>query len=122
VPLAATTQSGGNPALMYGLLVILLVAAYFMLIRPQQRRRREVEQVQRTLGPGDEVITVAGLYGTVVAIDDKSVTLEVAPGVTNRYLRQAVGQVVTPANRPDEPAAPAEAPAETKASDVVDPD
>jgi preprotein translocase subunit YajC len=101
---------------MWILLALFIAAAYFLIIRPQQRRRRDVLAVQSTLGPGDEVVTVAGLYGTVVDIDDKVVTLEVAPGVTNRYSRQAISQVVNSANQP------AEVDAETTSHDVVDPD
>jgi len=102
---------------MWILLILFMAAAYFLIIRPQQRRRKAVEAVQSTLGPGDEIVTVAGLYGTVVEVDDTTVTLEVAPGVNNRYSRQAVAQVVTPADRPEEPAV-----SETTSKDVVDPD
>jgi preprotein translocase subunit YajC len=101
---------------MWILLALFIAAAYFLIIRPQQRRRRDVLAVQSALGPGDEVVTVAGLYGTVVDIDDKVVTLEVSPGVTNRYARQAISQVVTSANHPTE------ADAETTSRDVVEPD
>ena len=99
---------------MWILLALFIAAAYFLIIRPQQKRRREVLAVQSSIGPGDEVVTVAGLYGTVIDIDDKIVTLEVAPGVTNRYSRQAVSQVVNSASRPAE--------SETTSSDVIDPD
>jgi len=115
VPLAAN-QSGGSAYGMWILLLLFILAAYFVIIRPQQRRRREVESVQRSLGPGDEVVTVAGLYGTVVDVDDKTVTLEVAPGINNKYARQAIAQVVNSASKP-EPAEPT-----TTSSDVVDPD
>ena len=101
---------------MWILLALFIAAAYFLIIRPQQRRRREVLAVQSSVGPGDEVVTVAGLYGTVVDIDDKIVTLEVAPGVTNRYSRQAISQVVNSVNQP------AETTPETTANDIVDPD
>jgi preprotein translocase subunit YajC len=100
---------------MWILLALFILAAYFLIIRPQQRRRKQMEQLQSSIGPGDEIVTVAGLYGKVVDIDDKTVTLEVAPGVTNRYARQAIGQVVTPANRPASES-------ETATTDVVDPD
>jgi preprotein translocase subunit YajC len=103
---------------MWVLLILFMAAAYFLIIRPQQRRRKQVESVQRALGPGDEIVTVAGLYGTVVEVDDQTVTLEVAPGVNNRYSRQAVAQVVTPADRPAE----AEESEQTTAKDVVNPD
>jgi len=115
VSLAA--QSQGSSAGMWILLILFMAAAYFLIIRPQQRRRKQTEAIQSALGRGDEIVTVAGLYGTVVEVDDKTVTLEVAPGVTNRYSRQAVAQVVTPADRPAEPTEP-----ETTANDVVDPD
>src|SRR3954452_11031097 len=74
VSLAA--QSQGSPVGMWILLILFMAAAYFLIIRPQQRRRKAVEAVQSTLGPGDEIVTVAGLYGTVVEVDDTTVTLE----------------------------------------------
>lgn len=121
MPLAASS-SGGNPYGIWILLALFIAAAYFLIIRPQQRRRRDIEAVQSSIGPGDEIVTVAGLYGTVVDIDDKIVTIEVAPGVTNRYARQAVGQVINSASRPAEAEEPETTTPETTAKDVVDPD
>ena len=95
-------QQGGDgggslfPFLVLGLLFVLM---YFFLIRPQQRQRREMQEMQKKLGVGDQVITIGGLYGTVVAVDDETVTLEVAPGVTNKYLRGAISRVVNPTSQ-----------------------
>lgn len=80
----------------------MFVGIYFLMIRPQQKRRREVEAMQSSIGPGDEVITVGGLYGTVEAIDEADVMLEIAPGVTARYAKGAISRVVTPAARADD--------------------
>ncbi|MGH8824881.1 MAG: preprotein translocase subunit YajC [Jiangellaceae bacterium] len=74
--------------------LLLLVVFYFLLIRPQQKQRREVAQVQSTVTPGARVMTSAGLIGTVVAIEDDEVLIEVAPGVTNRYVRRAIMRVL----------------------------
>jgi preprotein translocase subunit YajC len=41
-------------------------------------------------------VTTSGLYGTVSAVEDDVVVLEVAPGVTNRYAKQAIMRVLTP--------------------------
>jgi preprotein translocase subunit YajC len=109
VLLAANAQGGGSYTLFI-LMGLMLVAMYFLMIRPQQRRRREMVSMQSSIGPGDEVLTIGGLYGTVTAIDDESVTLEVAPGVTNRYARGAIARVVTSAARPDEASEPADKP------------
>jgi preprotein translocase subunit YajC len=86
------------------MIILLFVVLYFMMIRPQQKRRREVEQMQASLAPGDEVVTIGGLYGTVTSVDDESVTLEVAPGVRTRFVRAAIARVVTPAGKPDQAA------------------
>jgi len=79
----------------------MMVAMYFLLIRPQQKRRREQQEMQNKVGVGAEVMTVGGLYGTIVDSDDESITIEVAPGVTNRYAKGAIGRVVRPADAVD---------------------
>lgn len=77
------------------LLPVLLIAVfYFLLIRPQQKQRRQMMELQQSITPGTRVMTGAGLLGTVVSIDDDEVVLEVAPGVTNRYVRRAIVNVV----------------------------
>jgi len=101
VNLAANSQGGSNFSFII-MLVLLFGAMYFLMIRPQQRRRRAMVAMQSEIGPGDEVVTIGGLYGTVTDIDDDTVTLEVAPGVTNRYARGAISRVVTSAARPAE--------------------
>jgi preprotein translocase subunit YajC len=100
---AAAESSGGGGSLLPLLMIVLLFGVmYFMMIRPQQKRRREAEQMQAALGPGDEVVTIGGLYGKVTGVDDESVMLEVAPGVETRYVRAAIARVVTPASKPEQ--------------------
>lgn len=82
-----------------GLLVWLLFLAvfvYFLMIRPARNRQRQALQIQNSLRPGLEVMTTTGLFGTVSAITDDEVVLEVAPGVLNRYAKGAVARIVTP--------------------------
>lgn len=105
MPLAADSGGGAGSFMPILMIVLLFGVMYFMMIRPQQKRRREAEQMQATLGPGAEVVTIGGLYGQVVSVDDETVTLEVAPGVHNRYARQAVARVVSGAAPQDPPAA-----------------
>ncbi|MEH1013424.1 preprotein translocase subunit YajC [Micromonospora sp. CPCC 206060] len=94
-------ESGGGAGSLTPLLMIALLfgVMYFMMIRPQQKRRREAEKMQSALGAGDEVVTIGGLYGTVISVDDETVVLEVAPGVHTRYARPAVARVVSRAER-----------------------
>lgn len=97
-PLAAAKSGGGSSWTMILLFVLMIVAMYFLLIRPQQKRKREQQQMQSSASIGAEIMTLGGLYGTIVDSDDESITLEVSPGVTNRYAKGAIARVVTPAD------------------------
>jgi preprotein translocase subunit YajC len=87
--------AGGGSFVPLLMIVLLFAVMYFLLIRPQQKRRQQAVRMQSELAVGDEVITVGGLYGTIAAMDDEAVSLEVAPGVQTRYARSAVARVVT---------------------------
>jgi preprotein translocase subunit YajC len=96
-------ESGGGAGGLTSLLMIVLLfgVMYFMLIRPQQKRRREADRMQSSLGAGDQVVTIGGLYGKIVCLDDETVMLEVAPGVQSKYARPAIARVVQCANHPE---------------------
>ena len=51
------------------------------------------------LSSGDQVVTVGGIYGTIVALDGDEVRLEIAPDVVIRVARRAVAGRVGPPRR-----------------------
>jgi preprotein translocase subunit YajC len=87
------THSGSSSFLLIGL-VVLFGILYFVMIRPQRRRQQQAQQTQRDITPGVRVRTTAGMYATVVAVEDQDVILEVAPGVQARFMRRAIMDVV----------------------------
>ncbi len=88
-------QAGGGSSFTPLLLIVLLFGVmYFLMIRPQQKRRREAQKMQSALGPGDQIVTIGGLHGTVVTVDDDVVTLEIAPGVNAKFARPAIARVL----------------------------
>ena len=91
---AAAQSSGGNPYLFPIIIVALFALLYFVMIRPQRNRQRAVQQTQSQIVPGQRVRTTAGMYATVVSLEDADVVLEVAPGVNVRYMRRAIMDVV----------------------------
>jgi preprotein translocase subunit YajC len=74
--------------------VVLVAVFYFAMIRPQSRRRRQTMEQQRQVQPGQRVRTTAGMYATVVAVEDNDVVLEEAPGVHVRYVKRAIMEVL----------------------------
>ena len=91
---ANTSKSSGGSYLFLVAIVVLFGVLYFVTIRPQRNRQRAAQQTQRGVVPGTRVRTTAGMYATVVAVEDQDVILEVAPGVEVRYLRRAIMDVV----------------------------
>lgn len=92
----AAAKSSGSSLTFPILIVLVFVGFYFLMIRPQRRRQQQVAQQQNTVQPGARVRTTAGMYATVVEVDDADVVLEVAPGVEVRYLKRAIMEVITP--------------------------
>jgi preprotein translocase subunit YajC len=113
--LAAGSGGGGGSLAGFLPLLLILVVGYLLLVRPARARQRAAMQTKSNVEPGVEVTTTAGLIATVVAVDDDTVTLEVAPGVYSRYVKAAIGRVNTPPE-PDEPmAADDDTPGDTSA-------
>lgn len=118
---ASNGSSGKGGASLAGFLPLLLIVlvVYLLFIRPARSRQRAAQQTRTTVEPGVEVTTTAGLIATVVAVDDATVTLEIAPGVHSRFVKAAIGRVNTPPE-PDEPDERDE-PVEPIATDDADP-
>jgi preprotein translocase subunit YajC len=107
---STTAKSSSGSYLFLVAIVVLFGVLYFVMIRPQRNRQRAAMQTQRTVEPGARVRTTAGMYATVVSVEDQDVVLEVAPGVHVRYLRRAIMDVVpdpygtgTPGPAPEHP-------------------
>jgi len=77
-------------------ILLIVVLGYLMVVRPAQRRQQAAARVASVLEPGARVMTTAGLFGTVRAVQDDEVELEIAPGVVVRYVKGAIAKVVEP--------------------------
>ena len=85
------------------LLLAMLVLLWALLIRPQRSRQRQQQELLQSVEPGDEILTVGGLYGIVQEIDEEDdLVVEVADAVHVRIARRAVAGVVKPEEEHDE--------------------
>lgn len=76
-------------------LLLLAFAFYFLIIRPSRRRTEEARSVANSVQVGSEVMTTAGLFGTVTSVGDDEIELEIAPGVRVRYIKIAIAKVIS---------------------------
>jgi preprotein translocase subunit YajC len=90
----AAGKDGGSSisGLLFPLILILVIVYFFSM----QRRRAKAQQQQISrIVPGTLVMTTAGLYATVVEMEDGDLLLEVAPDVVCRFSRSAVARVIS---------------------------
>ena len=102
VTVLSKSSGGGGSALGLLFPIILVLGFYLLFIRPARMRQRKAAETRTNVAPGVEVVTTAGLIATVVDSDDETVTLEIAPGVHSKFLKQAIARVVLPPQSPDE--------------------
>jgi preprotein translocase subunit YajC len=77
-------------------------AFYFLIIRPNKARQQQQRNMIAALQPGAEIMTTAGIFGTVAVVTEDEISLEVSPGVFMRILPAAVARVVEPAPTAEE--------------------
>jgi preprotein translocase subunit YajC len=92
---APKPATSGTNLLPFLIIAVLFVLLYMTMIRPQRNRQRRAMQMQSDVTPGQQIRTTSGMYGTVTAVQDGDVEVEVAPGVRIRMLRRAVMDVVS---------------------------
>lgn len=74
-------------------IALMIAVFYFLMIRPQQQRAQKQREMLDALKPGDEIVTIGGIYGHVVAVDER-VRVRVAEGAEIEIAKQAVASIV----------------------------
>ena len=74
----ATASSGTGDMLSMIIMIVVMVAVfYFLLIRPQRKKDKAVKDMLSALKTGDRICTIGGIYGTISALKEDTVTLKV---------------------------------------------
>ncbi len=76
-------------------LLVVMGAFMFFASRRQKKAMQATIDLHESLTVGDEVMTTAGLYGTVAGISDTKIDVEVAPGVVVTMLKLAIKDRIT---------------------------
>lgn len=95
---------------MYIIIWVLVFVGifYFLLVRPQRRQRTAQTELEHMLKKGDEVLTRAGMYGTITKVADDWVEIEVAKRTRVRFVKGAIGSITSISEYEDEDEEPIE--------------
>lgn len=86
-------DSGGGFASTIIMFALIILIFYFMILRPQKKRQKEREQLLNSIKKGDKIITIGGVHGTVVGVEEKTVLVQVADNVKVKFERSAISTI-----------------------------
>ncbi|HQO09509.1 MAG TPA: preprotein translocase subunit YajC [Clostridiales bacterium] len=87
------TQGGGGWVGMIPFILIILVI-YFLMIRPQSKKAKEHQKMLIELKKGDKVVTIGGVYGSIVQVKDKTFIVKISANTDIEVLKSSVADVV----------------------------
>ena len=75
-------------------IILMFVIFYFLLIRPQQKKQKEHREMVNNLKKDDRVVTSGGIHGKITAVDDQTVTVQIADKVRVKVARGNISVVL----------------------------
>ncbi len=94
--MAPQGEGGGGVVGQIGLFAAIFAIFYFLVIRPQQKKTKQLEKMISELAKGDQVVTAAGIYGTINKYynDKDYILLEIADKTIVKIKKAQVTEVV----------------------------
>ena len=96
--MAQQGQGGGSfvsTLIMFSLIILIF---YFMILRPQQKRQKERQKLLEGVKKGDKVVTVGGMHGTVVGLEEKTALVQVADNLKLKFEKSAISTITREAD------------------------
>ena len=89
-----TAANDGSMTTLVITMVLTLGLMYFMIYRPQKKQQKKDTEMRNALDIGDEVTTIGGIVGRVVAIKEDTFVLETGSDrMKIRFRRSAIASV-----------------------------
>lgn len=86
----AEEKGGGYQSMMF--LVLIIVVFYFFMIRPQMKKTKDLKKFREGLKKGDKIVTIGGIHGKIVEIQETTATIEVEGQNRLRIEKSAVSK------------------------------
>ena len=79
---AILLQASGENSQLINILFIgaMIIVFYFFMIRPQQKKQKDQKKFTEEIKKGDSVVTLGGIHGKIVSVDESTITLDVDRG------------------------------------------
>jgi|SRR5690554_852776 len=89
----AEAPAGGSTLGMFLPMILVFVIFWFILIMPQRKQQKQRQAMLSALEKGDKVVTIGGIHGEILEINDDDLRLRIGDKVEIKVLRTAVSRV-----------------------------
>ena len=80
----------GSSWSMWIMLLAIFAVMWLFMIRPQRKQQKELQEFRSGLKKGDKVVTVGGIYGEIVEVDDKTAIIKIDHDVKIKVDKQGL--------------------------------
>ena len=94
-PQTGAQGGGGIQQILFFALIIGVF--YFFMIRPQTKKAKAEREFKEKIGKGDKIVTIGGLHGKIVEVNDKTFIIDVENGVKLKIEKTAIAMDATKA-------------------------
>ena len=95
--LLQTPAPAGGGTMQLVFLVAIIVVFYFFMIRPQMKKQKLERDFKNTIQKGDKVVTIGGIHGRILEINDRNFMIEIDTNVKVRVEKSAISADATKA-------------------------
>ncbi|WP_181304921.1 preprotein translocase subunit YajC [Rufibacter sp. XAAS-G3-1] len=93
--LLQATPEGANLYSNFLFIGLIILVFYFFMVRPQQKKAKDQKKFREELKRGMNVVTVGGLHGRLLSVDDDTVWIEVDKGLKLKFDKVAIAVEAT---------------------------
>ncbi|HQV01209.1 MAG: preprotein translocase subunit YajC [Bacteroidia bacterium] len=87
----------GSPYSNLIMMASVVAIMYFFMIRPQMKKAKDEKKFIESIEKGSKVVTLGGIHGKIVEMNDNTIMLEVDKNVTLKVEKKAISAEATKA-------------------------
>lgn len=88
------SASGFSASSFIPMMVVMFAVIYFFMIRPEQKKQKAKQKMINEIKKGDKILTVGGIYGSVVNTKEDSLSIRVAENAVIKISKTAISSVL----------------------------
>ncbi len=98
--LLQTSATGSGAMGQLAMILLIIVIFYFFMIRPQMKKAKQEKLFKESLLKGDKIVTIGGVHGKIVEVNDTTFMVEVDNNVKLKIEKTAVSAEATKQYQP----------------------